>query len=122
MSKIKEIQSRLEKNPTEYTYLRLLVAAQIFSTSFALYFLVFLFTIGGFYFWIFSVDTLAIIRYHLYSLLVLSTAFFGYSLTEYLVAIYFGNKKIITLIVGIFFVLFSLFALSTHLGLISSLL
>ena len=76
MSKIKEIHSVLTKNPSTYAHLRFLVSKQIFALSFSLYFLSYLFTIGGFYFGPLTVSHLTIITYHLYSLLVISTAFF----------------------------------------------
>lgn len=119
MSKIKEIQLRLQKNPIEYTSLRFLVAKQLFALSFTLYFLSYLFTVGGFYFWPFTLDTLAVIRYHLYSLLVVATVFFGYSLIEYLVSLYMPEKKILTLVALIIGILFWGAVLAIHLGLLS---
>lgn len=66
MSKIKEIHTILTKNPSTYSHLRLLVTKQIFAISFSLYFLAYLFTIGGFYFGPFTLSNLATIQYHLY--------------------------------------------------------
>lgn len=113
MSKIKEIQDRLLKNPEEYSSIRFLVSKQIFVINAALYFLVYLFTVGGFYFGPFTIDSLAIICYHLYSLVVISVAFFGYSLVEY-----FTDNKIVKIVSGVIFALFVSIALAVHVGLI----
>lgn len=115
MSKIKEIQSRLTKNPEEYRVLRFVIAKQVFIINVTLYFFAYLFTVGGFYFGPLTIDSLAIIRYHLYSLLIISTAFFGFSLAEFLLNKNGNTNKIGLIIVGILCVLFSAFALIAHL-------
>lgn len=120
MSKIKEIQSRLTQNSWEYARIRFLIAKQIFVFTVALYFLCYLFTVGGFYFGPFSIDTLAKITYHLYSLLIISTAIFGYSIVEYAASLHFPDKKIVLIIAGVIFAIFGIFALSVHLGFLSA--
>lgn len=111
MSKIKEIHERLVKNPEEYASIRFSVARQIFSINVALYFLVYLFTVGGFYFWPITLDHLAVFRYHLYTLLIISVVFFGYSLVEYLT-----DHKIAKIMALVFFSIFWGIALAGHLG------
>lgn len=113
MSKIKEIQSRLLKNPSEFASIRFSVAKQIFAMSAALYFLVYLFTVGGFYFGPFSLDSLAILRYHFYSLLIISVAFFGFSLIEFLT-----DNKIAKISAALFFGIFAIIALLFHVGIL----
>lgn len=120
MSKIKEIQSRLTQNSWEYSRIRFLIAKQIFVFVVTFYFLAYLFTVGGFYFGPISLDTLAKITYHSYSLLIIATAFFGFSIAEYAVSLHFGDKKFLLIIAGIFFAIFAIFGLSTHLGFIGA--
>ena len=76
MIKIKEIHERLVKNPDEYRDIRYLVSKRLFAVSASLYFLVTLFTVGGFYFRFLSLNTLSMLSYHLYSLVVIATVFF----------------------------------------------
>lgn len=116
MSKIKEIQERLTKNFWEYAKVRFVIAKQIFVFTVTLYFLSYLFTVGGFYLPFLSLDTLAKLTYHLYSLLVISTAFFGYSLIEFFIGSHFPEKKIWLFIAGWIATIFSIFALAVHLG------
>ena len=54
--------------------------------------------------------------YHLYSLLIVSTAIFGYSIAEYAASLHFPDKKIVLVVAGVIFGIFSIFALSVHLG------
>jgi hypothetical protein len=48
MPKIKEISDRLHKTPTEYSEIRFLIAKRTLAFFLMLYFMSFLFTIGGF--------------------------------------------------------------------------
>lgn len=121
MSKIKEIHSRLQKNPAEYNALRFLVAKQVFSLAFFLYFLSYLFTVGGFYFEpFFSLDNLAASRYHLYSLLIIATVFFWYSLTEHISHMLFQGNKIFPILGFVIGSVLGAAALASHLGLIGN--
>lgn len=76
MSKIKDIQDRLIKNPGEYSEITFLVAERVFLMVIALYFLAFLGTIGGFYLSWLSLSMLSMLSYHLYSLLIITSVWF----------------------------------------------
>ncbi len=116
MPKIKEITERLEKNPTEYTDIRFLMAKRTVAFFLMLYYLVFLFTIGGFSLGPLSISGLAVIAYHLYSVLAIVIAWFFYEVGVYVDHIYFATRKWpvwIFLAFGIFWLSFVLF---THLS------
>lgn len=119
MSKIKEIASIFAKNPDGYHKLRFLVSEQIFILGFSFYFLAVLFTIGGFEFGPFDKSKLAIITYHLYSLLVVATGFYAYSLVENFQAKYASEKKFLSIIALIIITIISGGILAVHLGLFS---
>lgn len=119
MSKIKEIASIFAKNPDGYHKLRFLVSEQIFILGFCFYFLAVLFTIGWFEFGPFDKNKLAVITYHLYSLLVVSTGFYAYSLVENFQAKFTPEKKFLSIIALFFIVIISGWILAVHLGLLS---
>ena len=88
MPKIKDIHERIHKNPSEYTNMRYLVAQRVFITVATLYFLSFLFTVGGYYFPWLSIETLSMITFHVYSFLIIAFVWFGFSIAEYFIALY----------------------------------
>ncbi len=88
MPKIKDIHERIHKNPAEYNDIRFLVARRMFITVVTLYFLSFLFTIGGYYLPWMSIETMSMLTFHLYSLLIVATVWFGFSIAEYMVVLY----------------------------------
>lgn len=73
---IKEVFTRIKKTPSEYTDIRFAVAKRSFAFVASLYFLAYLFTVGGFYFGPFTLSDLSTATYHLYSLLVIATMWF----------------------------------------------
>ncbi len=101
MSKIKQIQQNFSKNPEYYIHLRLRVAQKIFVICVSLYFLVRLFTVGGFYFWIFDLPTLATCTYHLFSLAVIATFFLAYSYFEYMITLYKPKMKFLLILAAL---------------------
>ncbi len=88
MSKIKDILEKMKASPKDYHDLSLLVAKRVWLIIVSLYYLSFLFTVGGYYYGPLSLDILSLITYHLYSVLVIATAWFSYSLCEYAIVIY----------------------------------
>lgn len=93
MVKIKDIQERLVKNPGEYLEIKLTIAKRTLAFFLFLYYSAFLFTIGGFSFFIISLDVLAALTFHLYSVLVIVMAWFIFSLIEYIQNIYMPEKS-----------------------------
>lgn len=116
MPKIKEIHDRIKKNPSEYTDIRFLVAQRIFITVAALYFLSFLFTVGGYYFPWFKLEALSMMTFHLYSFLVIATVWFGFSIAEYFTTIYYPHHNWIPYCVLCVLFLFGGAALFVHLS------
>lgn len=119
MIKIKEIHAQLIKNPDEYRDIKYLVSKRIFAIVVSLYLLATLFTVGGFYFWFFSIHTLSMISYHLYSLVIIATIFFWYNILENIVSIYVPEKRWVLAVFGILLLIFWIAALIAHLGLLS---
>jgi hypothetical protein len=93
MTKIKDIRDRLFKDPNEYTEIRLLIAKRTLSFFIALYYVSFLFTIGGFSFYWFDIRTLSQITFHIYTVLVIMMAWFFYELVVYGVHVYADNQR-----------------------------
>ena len=93
MSKIKELIEKIKKNGTEYNDLSLLISKRVWLIVASLYYLSFLFTVGGFYFGPFTLDYLSMITFHLYSILVIATAWFSKAPCEYGVNIYMPERK-----------------------------
>lgn len=98
MSKIKDINERLKKNPSEFSEIRLLVAKRTLAFFMAFYFVSLLFAIGGFSFGPFFISTLAQITFHAYSLLVIVIGWFLYEVAVYADQIYFNGKKLLPMI------------------------
>ena len=119
MSKIKDILEKIRSNGNEYHILRLLVAKRVWLIIATLYYLSYLFTVGGYYFSFLSIENFSMITFHLFSVLVIATAWFFYSLCEYGVAIYAPNKKWLSVFPIILGILFTSIALLVHLGFIS---
>jgi hypothetical protein len=108
MSKIKEIHARLEKNPAEYTEIRLLIAKRTLWFFIALYFTLFLFTIGGFSFGPFSISVLADMTFHTHTVLIVMLGWFFYEFSVYGVHIYLDEYRwiiILALILSAGFIL-----------------
>ncbi len=116
MEKIKDIYERLHKNPSEYTDMRFLVARRVFITIVTLYFTSLLFTIGGYYFLWFDLKILSMITFHLYSLLVIATVWFGFSISEFFIAIYYPKHNWVPYLVLCLFFIFGSLALLEHLS------
>ena len=117
MIKIKDIHERVHKNPQEYNELRFLIARRIFIIIVAAYFTSLLFTIWGFYGWtIISIQTLSLITFHLYSLLIIVTVWFAFSVGEYFAAIYMPGKGWFAYIILAFFAVFWGAGLYVHLS------
>lgn len=93
MTKIKEIVDKMKLNGTEYHDMNLLVSKRVWLFFAMLYYLAYLFTVGGFYFGSVSLEVLSMITFHLYSVLVVATVWFFYSLCEYVIVVYFPKKK-----------------------------
>ncbi|MBP9780287.1 hypothetical protein KBD33_06775 [Candidatus Gracilibacteria bacterium] len=115
MQKIKEIYDRIHKNPSEYTNIRFLTAQRVFITIVALYFTSFLFTIGGYYFSWFDTKSLSMLTFHLYSIMVISTVWFGFSIAEYFTVIYLPKHNWIPYFALCLLFVFGLLALYVHL-------
>lgn len=96
MPKIKDIHDRLRKDEKEYSSVSFLIARRVFIIVVSMYFTSLLFTVGGFYTPLVSLEALSMITFHVYSLLVIATMWFGYSFIEYAVYLYAPSKKIIT--------------------------
>jgi hypothetical protein len=118
MSKIKDILEKMKSTPREYHDLSLLIAKRIWLLIASLYYLSLLFTVGGFYYGPFSLDVLSLITYHLYSVLVIATVWFGYSLCEYAVAIYVPQQSWLKWAWLGIAIVFSLITLAAHLTII----
>ncbi len=93
MVKIKDIRERLLKNPSEYLEIRLIIAKRTLALFLFLYYTSLLFTIGGFSFLFMTIERLAVLTFHLYSILVVVVAWFLFSLFEYTQYIYFPNQS-----------------------------
>jgi hypothetical protein len=115
MSKIKEIHDRFAKDSKEYSVLKFLIARRMFTFVVALYFMTVLFTVGGFYLPGLTVTDLSALAYHLYSLVVIATVWFGFSWAEYIVAIYMPTQTWIKYAVLFFLTLFGGAGLYIHL-------
>jgi hypothetical protein len=117
MIKIKDIHERLHKNPKEYTELRFLLARRVFVIIVAAYFTSLLFTVWGFYWWsILTIPVLSTFTYHLYSLVIIVSVWFAFSVGEYFAAIYLWGKWWFAYIVLVIFLAFGWLALYTHLS------
>lgn len=120
MSKIKDIYERIHKNPSEYTDMRFIVARRVFITITAMYFTSFLFTVWGYYFSWLDLKTLSMITFHLYSFLVISVVWFGFSISEYFITIYYPKHNWVPYLVLCVLFLFWLLALFVHLSSLNS--
>ncbi len=118
MSKIKDIIEKMQVNGRQYNDLSLLIAKRVWLIVATLYYLAFLFTVGGFYFRPFSLDSLSMMTFHLYSILVIASAWFFYSLCEYGVAIYLPNHRWTLTVAILIGLAFTGFTLSAHLDII----
>ena len=118
MSKIKDILEKMKASPREYHDLSLLVAKRVWLFVASLYYLVFLFTVGGFYYGPITLDHFSMGTFHLYSVLVIATAWFGYALCEYAIAIYVPTKDWLKWIWLGIAVVFAIVTLLAHLAII----
>lgn len=118
MSKIKDIIEKMKANGTEYLDLRLLVAKRVWLIVASLYYLSFLFTVGGYYFGPISIEQLSMLTFNLFSVLVIATVWFFYSLCEYAINVYFPNRHWLILFPIIFGIIFTAGTLLIHLGII----
>jgi hypothetical protein len=118
MSKIKNIIEKMQASGTQYSELSLLVAKRVWLIIASLYYLAFLFTVGGFYFGPVTLDQLSMATFHLYSILVVISAWFFYSLCEYGITIYLPTRRWILIIAMILSLAFAVVALLAHLGII----
>lgn len=114
--KIKDITERLHKDASEYNGISFLVARRVFILIVALYFTSFLFTIGGFYLPFLSLESISMIHFHLFSLLVIAVVWFGYSFAEYMSYIYAPEKRWIPPGVLTLLGIFGLLVLFVHLS------
>jgi hypothetical protein len=121
MSKIKdiqdkmtEIQTRLTKDVGEYHEFRFRIVQRIFIITVACYFVAYLFTIGGFYFSIFSLGVWSALTFHLYSLVIIATVWFAFGFAEHFVAIYIPTQKWIPYVVLVLFALLGGLSLFFH--------
>lgn len=120
MPKIKDIVDKMKLNGNEYHDLSLLVSKRVWLVIAVIYYLSYLFTVGGFYFGPISLEYLAMATFHLYSILVIATAWFFYSLCEYAIAIYLPNRRFLILVPIFLWVITTAIALVTHIGIIGN--
>ena len=118
MSKIKDIIEKMQSSGTGYNDLGLLIAKRVWLIVASLYYLAFLFTVGGFYFGPITLDQLSMVTFHLYSILVIASAWFFYSLCEYGVAVYLPSRRWTLAIAIVISLAFTAIALLAHLGII----
>ena len=118
MSKIKDIIEKMQVSGHEYNNLSLLVAKRVWLIVASLYYLSFLFTVGGFYFGPFTLGQLSLLTFHLYSILVVASAWFFYSLCEYMVIVYLPTKRWIGIFAIFIGFIFAGVAILAHLGII----
>ena len=116
MPKIKEIQERLIKNADEYREIRLLTAKRTLSFFIMIYFMSFLFTIGGFSIGPLSLGVLAAITYHSFSILIIVIGWFLYEFSLYSAYIYTPGKMWPVIVVSAFAAIFVLGNLYAHLS------
>ncbi|PID84419.1 hypothetical protein CSB09_01260 [Candidatus Gracilibacteria bacterium] len=120
MPKIKSILERIKQSPKEIIEMRFQFARYIFGIVVFAYFFVYLMNVGGFYWGYFTLDRLAIITYHLYSLVIITTFWFAYASIEYIILTHTSLKSpMIRVIVGIICLILALPPLLIHTGLIS---
>ena len=102
MSKIKDIIEKMGMRGISYPDAQLLVAKRVWLIIVSLYYLSVLFTVGGFYFTIsipgftahtVSIAELSLIQFHLYSVLIVATAWFTYALVEYGLKVYLSSYR-----------------------------
>lgn len=110
----------MKQNPKEVIEMRFQFARYVFWIVVFLYFFVYLMNVGGFYTSFLSLDTLAILTYHLYSLLVIATFYFAYASIEYILLTQtkLTSPIIRIIIAGICFIL-ALIPILIHTGIIS---
>lgn len=118
MAKIKDIVVKMKTNGTEYQELSFLVSKRVWLAIATLYYVSYLFTVGGFYFGPVSLDYFSMITFHLYSVLVIATAWFFYSICEYSIAMYVPGKKWLLVFPIIIGIAITSIALLTHLWVI----
>lgn len=118
MLKIKDILENMKLNGTAYHDLNLLISKRVWLTIATLYYFSYLFTVWGFYFGPVSLEYLAMVTFHLYSVLVIATAWFFYSLCEYGIVVYFPQKKWLIIAPIIIGIIATIIALLTHLGIL----
>ena len=115
MAKIKDIVVKMKTNGTEYQELSFLISKRVWLAIATLYYVSYLCTVGGFYFGPVSLDYFSMITFHLYSVLVIATAWFFYSLCEYGIAMYVPGKKSLLVFPIIIGIAITSVALLTHL-------
>jgi len=116
MLKIKDIHDRLLKDPAEYSGFAFLVAERVFLIVATAYFFSLLGTIGGFYLSWISTATISMLTYHLYSLLIISTVWFGFAWSEYLVYIYAPTRRYLSFAALGFLVIIGIAGLYAHIS------
>jgi len=103
MMKIKDIHERIHKNPDELAYIELGVAKRIFALTASLYFTFFLATIGWFYLSWLSREMMSQITFHMYSIFVIVSLWFWFSLCQYYMTLYSLQKKLFQyILLGVF--------------------
>lgn len=120
MPKIKDVVDKMKLNGSEYHDLNLLVSKRVWLIMATMYYVCYLFTVGGFYFGPISLDYLAMATFHLYSILVIATAWFFYSLCEYAIAVYLPNRKLLILVPIFLCVFITSIALLAHIGILGN--
>jgi hypothetical protein len=127
MSKIKDIIEKMGMRGISYPDAQLLISKRVWLIIVSLYYLSVLFTVGGFYFTIsipgiephtVSIAELSLVQFHLYSVLIVATAWFVYALVEYAVHVYWGTQRWLRIIVGILLSILTTCILLIHLGVV----
>lgn len=118
MPKIKDIMEKMKANGHEYYDLHLLIAKRVWLIIASLYYISYLFTVGGYYFWPISITQLSMFTFHLFSVLVIASVWFFYTLCEYTVAVYAPNKKWLLIAPIVIWIIFTASTLLIHLGII----
>ena len=93
MSKIKDIIEKMQATGNEYNDLHLLIAKRVWLIVASLYYLSYLFTVGGYYFGPITLDHLSMITFHLFSVLIIATTWFFYTVCEYGIIVYIPRRK-----------------------------
>lgn len=117
MSKIKDIVDKMKTQWSVYSDFKLLIAQRVWLLVASIYFLAYLFTVGGFYFGPMSLDILSKTTFHLYSVLVIATGWMIYALWDYAITVYAPSQKWTLFLPIIFSTALIVGALVVHLGL-----